>query len=273
MTYPGGKGGCFRQIINRMPPHRVYIETHLGGGSVLLNKRPAEYSIGIDVDGEVIASWRHRQNQRAVMTAPTASDSGAAAGLQLVCADSTSFLSSYDWQGDELVYADPPYVMSARATPRRYYRHEYTDADHRRLLDVLLGLPCAVMVSGYRSALYDQALAGWRREDFTSSTRRGRAVESVWMNYEPATLHDYRHLGGDYRERERIKRKLARWRARFASLPPSEREAMLRALLEAVPSDVAVRAFTDTHGGVDGGTASPSPQVASVTGRNGGSTR
>jgi len=36
-TYPGGKGGSgvYQKIINLIPPHDVYIETHLGGGSIM----------------------------------------------------------------------------------------------------------------------------------------------------------------------------------------------------------------------------------------------
>ena len=38
-SYQGGKGpmGVSEQIINRMPKHKVYVETHLGGGRVLVN--------------------------------------------------------------------------------------------------------------------------------------------------------------------------------------------------------------------------------------------
>ena len=32
MRYPGGKGKCYQHIINLMPMHDTYIETHLGGG-------------------------------------------------------------------------------------------------------------------------------------------------------------------------------------------------------------------------------------------------
>ena len=58
-TYPGGKGasGVHQNIINLIPPHDVYIETHLGGGSILRRKRPAPINIGIDLDPEVIESW------------------------------------------------------------------------------------------------------------------------------------------------------------------------------------------------------------------------
>jgi hypothetical protein len=58
-TYPGGKGGSgvHQNIINLIPPHGVYIETHLGGGSILKYKRPAAVNIGIDLDPEVIKAW------------------------------------------------------------------------------------------------------------------------------------------------------------------------------------------------------------------------
>nr|QGW60552.1 upf31.0 [bacterium] len=59
MRYPGGKGGAgvYQTIINNIPPHDTYIETHLGGGNILERKRPAARSIGIDIDREVIQAW------------------------------------------------------------------------------------------------------------------------------------------------------------------------------------------------------------------------
>jgi hypothetical protein len=54
MPYPGGKGNCYQHIINQMPPHDTYIETHLGGGSVMAKKRPARLNIGIEIDPDVL---------------------------------------------------------------------------------------------------------------------------------------------------------------------------------------------------------------------------
>ena len=58
-TYPGGKdaSGVHQNIINLIPPHDVYIETHLGGGYIMRKKRPAALNIGIDIDPEVIKVW------------------------------------------------------------------------------------------------------------------------------------------------------------------------------------------------------------------------
>jgi site-specific DNA-adenine methylase len=57
MRYPGGKGRCYQHLISLMPPHRTYIETHLGGGAVLRHKRPAETNIGLEKDEAVVERW------------------------------------------------------------------------------------------------------------------------------------------------------------------------------------------------------------------------
>lgn len=54
----GGKAYLARRIAALMPPHRVYIEPFLGGGSVLLNKPPAEVEIASDLDDGLIRMWR-----------------------------------------------------------------------------------------------------------------------------------------------------------------------------------------------------------------------
>lgn len=83
-----------------------------------------------------------------------------------------------------LIYADPPYLLSTRHG--KQYRHEMTDADHRELLDALLGHRGPVLLSGYDNNLYNSALQGWHREERTAiaqtSTRR---QEVLWMNFDP----------------------------------------------------------------------------------------
>jgi hypothetical protein len=137
--------------------------------------------------------------------------------------------------GRTLIYCDPPYLMETRSCRRGYYRCEFGSAEeHAELLAVVRALPHLVMISGYWSELYGRELEGWRTASFWTTNRRGRRVQEwVWMNFpEPAELHDYRFLGGDFRERERIKRKTQRWRARLATMPPLERHALLTALEE-----------------------------------------
>lgn len=237
MAYPGGKAGAgiYQTIINQIPPHEVYIEPFLGGGAVLMHKRLARSSIGIDADGDVIIYWASRF---------AASGNDALPGVIVRQGDAISFLKSYDWQGNEIVYCDPPYLFDVRSCRRHVYTCEFGDVDqHQELLAVILSLPCMVAISGYWSSLYGELLATWRTINFRARTRGGRlATEWLWMNYkEPTQLHDYRYLGSNFRERERIKRIKSRWAARLARMDTLERYAVMATLAgfgEPGPSDV-----------------------------------
>ena len=221
-TYPGGKNGAgvWQWLINHMPPHRVYIEPFAGAAAVLRHKLPALSSIALDIDAAAVETL-------SALPLPN---------LRVIHGDALTFLRSYPFTGEELVYCDPPYLFGTRASGRRgLYRHEFGEVEeHRALCARLQELPCAVMVSGYHSAEYDEWLRGWRRDRFRTTTRGGRtAWEYVWLNFpEPLELHDYRYLGQGYRERERIKRKKTRWARRWAEMPAQERYAILSALHE-----------------------------------------
>ncbi len=218
-SYPGGKGGAgvYQTIINLIPPHNTYIETHLGGGAIMRHKKPAKKNIGIDIDPAVIARWND------------------APGITIIQDDAARYLADCQFTGHEFVYSDPPYLMETR-TSGKLYNFEYSDDDHVRLLRLLLSLPCMVMVSGYHSALYNDVLWGWNKKSFESMTRGGtKRTEWVWYNYpDPVNLHDYSYLGDTFRERERIKRKLNRWVNRLNSLPVLERNALLSAMSKAI---------------------------------------
>lgn len=208
VSYMGGKGNCYRRIIGAMPVHDTFIETHLGGGAVMRNKRSAQRQIGIDVDPQVIANWAERDE----------------IPCELVCSDAVSFLKAFVFQGDELVYCDPPYPLATRRPSGPLYRHDYGDDDHEALLDAAMALPCRVMISGADHPLYRHRLKAWRRMEFGAGARRGGRVELLWLNFlPPDRLHDPRFRGADFRERERLKRRLASLTSRVEKLPALER--------------------------------------------------
>ncbi|PPE72721.1 SAM-dependent methyltransferase [Solimonas fluminis] len=216
MRYPGGKGGAgvVQRIISLMPPHRRYIEPFLGGGAVFYAKRPAEASIVADVDADLI---RYHQLQRQPCT-------------EYRVADALDLVPSLNLTVSDLVYLDPPYHPATRAKAK-LYNHELDAHHHSLLLAMLQELKCHVILSGYRCAEYDAALASWWSEDYRTMTRGGPRVETVWCNFLPgAAFHDTRYLGGNFRERERIKRKRDRWASRFAAMPAAERAVIAEAL-------------------------------------------
>lgn len=208
--------GVFQAIIAQMPPHDVYIETHIGGGAIMRFKPRAAREIGIDRD------------RAAVLAFPNTMD------CQLVIDRAETFLHNFDFAsaGRVLVYADPPYVHATR-TGRGRYRFEYTDDDHRALIRQLRALPAnvAVMISGYPSALYDELVGDWRHISMQAMTRGGARTEKVWMNFPAGEVHGCEFAGAGRTKRQHIKRMAERWRARYAALTPPERLAVLSRVL------------------------------------------
>lgn len=245
MTYPGGKAGSgiAAKIINLMPPHRVYIEPFLGNASIMRAKKPAAVNIGLDLESDTPGlAWLTTLSGE-WWACGSGRDLPPSRSHYACVGDGLQFLQSYDWVGDELVYCDPPYLMSSRSGGR-IYKWEWWVDQHRNLLKLAKTLPCAVMISGYKSSLYDEMLINgpekpWNVITYPAMTRGGSTkTEYLWFNFPPpAILHDYQHLGVGYRERERIKRKKARWVARLKAMPELERRCLLEAVLETAPPE------------------------------------
>ena len=260
-TYPGGKNHTFRNFINLMPPHQIYIELFLGSGAVMAEKRPARLNIGIDRDLDALAIAEKRIDgidyasavgkaiekngyrvQNGIATAGIDENDCMAPNFQFINTNAIDWLDDYQFTGNEFLYADPPYVLSSRSQQVRIYEYEMTNDDHINLLTKLKLVDTMVMISGYWSELYADMLTGWHVSTFEAMTRGGKmATEHIWTNFPPPSqLHDYRYLGDGFTDRQRIKRKAARWVNRFQNLPRLERAAIVEQL-EAAGVLVGVR--------------------------------
>jgi DNA adenine methylase len=221
--YLGSKAasGAFQAIIALMPPHDTYLELFAGSGAVLLRKPPARRSVAVDLDSAVLDALP-----------------GDCPSLERVCGDALAFLGGFHWQGAGrvLIYADPPYLQETR-TSRHRYKHEMTRGQHVALLAALRGVPASVILSGYPSPLYDDALPGWNTREFQAMTRGGVRTEKLWFNFRPSAVHWASYAGEDFTDRQRIKRKAARWAANYRGLPPGERLAVLAGLLAVAGED------------------------------------
>ena len=122
------------------------------------------------------------------------------------------------------------YLRHTRTSKHRY-RFDYEEADHVELLELLKGVPCQVMVSGYGSALYEERLEGWRRVELQVMNHAGVRTECVWMNFPADRLHWARYAGRNFTDRQRIKRKAESWGRRYTALPVAERLAVLGAMM------------------------------------------
>lgn len=226
--FVGSKGGSgvWQRIISEMPPHDLFIEAFAGTGQVLLKKRPAQASIAIDSDPTVCAALK-----RSVHAA------NGDAAVSVLCENAVTWLDNHgrEFNPQTVVYCDPPYLFSCRADPgRRYYDCEFGEPwQHLALLELLCDLKACVLISGYASTMYLRELRNWRRIDYRAATRGGAVTESLWCNFDaPAQLHDYRFLGTNFRQRERIKRKKARWLAKLRRMTPVESAAVIAAIDE-----------------------------------------
>lgn len=255
----------YQKIINLMPPHDTYVETHLGGGSIMRHKKPARQNIGIDIDPKVIRAWkafyttgnndssgkssslstitktevRSRANTARAGTkkingsgtAPANSLRRNDQSFTFIKADATWYLEQIELTSNDLIYADPPYLRGTRKSARDLYDFEMTEDQHIVLLSNLKKQPCMVLISGYWSGLYADILQGWNTLSFEAQTRRGKATEHLWFNYPvPSQLHDYSYLGDNYREREWFRNKKRRWTEKFKRLSTLEQNAILQDL-------------------------------------------
>jgi len=216
--YLGSKAtsGLCQAIISMMPPHATFIETHLGGGAIMKRKAPSLRNIGIDLDPEAIANF------------------DCPYPVELIHGCAHDFLRGFPFTGtEELVYCDPPYLLRTRTEDKRYrYRFDYTDDAHIDLLKILKGLPCKVMISGYPSSLYDDALTDWNSLEIQVMNQAGVRTEKIWFNFEIDRYHWATYAGKNYTARQAIRRKAATWGRKYKEMPRHERMAVLAAIMD-----------------------------------------
>ncbi|RLA01487.1 MAG: DNA methylase [Gammaproteobacteria bacterium] len=221
MGYFGSKAtsGLCQPIISLMPPHDIYIETHLGGGAIMQRKPAALHNIAIDLDSRALANFECEY--------PVEKINGCA----------HQYLDEYSFQGRELLYCDPPYLHSTRTSGRRY-RFDYEEEDHVNLLSLLKRLPCSVILSGYPSALYDELLEDWRNMELQVMNQAGVRTEKLWFNFTPNRVHWPAYAGRNFTHRQSIKRKAENWGRRYKALPYTERLAVLSSIMAVEAEDV-----------------------------------
>jgi DNA adenine methylase len=261
LRYLGGKWKLAPWIVERFPPHRVYVEPFGGAASVLLRKPRAFSEVYNDLDDEVVNLFQvmrdpelsrrliadviatpfarseyegaferttdpveraRRQIVRSFMGhGSNASNIDRTTGFRANLVNGDRALPALDWANlppslaqvaarfvgvvverrpalqviarydvpDCLIYADPPYVHETRSGKRKggelycSYPVEMSDADHVELLEALVGSSAMVVLSGYSTPLYDEALRGWRCETQETHADGARPrVEALWIN-------------------------------------------------------------------------------------------
>jgi len=115
------------------------------------------------------------------------------ARVQIESLDALEVVRQYD-RPATLHYLDPPYVHESRVH-RQAYKHEMSDEQHIEMIDRILSLKGAVILSGYDNDVYRGRLDGWSRIEIPSKARsstagstRGKSApppdrtEVLWLN-------------------------------------------------------------------------------------------
>jgi hypothetical protein len=225
--YPGSKNGSgvYQNIINVFPKHDIYIEAFLGSAAILKKKVTAAINIGIDLDSSLAKFY----------------DAGH--GFEFVNANSISFLKAavpllnmLHAAGQKvLCYCDPPYVISSRRSANVLYKKEMSDQDHIEFINAMVPAKFYVVISSYRSPLYDDILlpAGWNSKNFDTITHKGKATETIYYNF-PSDLpkHEYTYVGNNFRERAAAKGRVFRNLSKINAMQLDEKNWLISELLK-----------------------------------------
>ncbi|HJO93147.1 MAG TPA: hypothetical protein QF753_07095, partial [Victivallales bacterium] len=210
--------GVYQNIINCIRPHDRLIIPFLGHCAVLRYMKPAATTICIDASAQIIQKWQS-------MNIPY---------IQLIHGNGIEYLENIKFNEKErtVIYCDPPYPLNSRKSSKDRYNYELSDENHINLLKIIKSLDCDVLISSYKNSLYEETLKNRNLKTYKSQTRRYTATEYLYMNYtnKEGLLHDYSYIGENYRDRERIAKKIKRWSENIQVLPATERNAILAAL-------------------------------------------
>lgn len=110
--------------------------------------------------------------------------------IQIENKDALELFDKVNIQGN-IVYFDPPYLMSLRKSKKRYL-HEVNDSFHELLAGKIKNAKCFVAISGYDSPLYNKIFNDLHKStNIASKANTGKIIvnECLWTNYNPEFIN------------------------------------------------------------------------------------
>lgn len=263
-SYFGGKGsdGTYQTIINQIPAVKIYIETFAGHASIYRNMIPASVTILNDINPRVcqklaielpesirfngdedrkdfIRKYLENNSCSSIEGIIGTGQGNNDAGSQLIIENLPAIILIEKYSVlieslDSIIYSDPPYPLGSRKSKVKRYEFEMTDEDHITYLQYLKNIRCKQLISTYPNEIYKELLPppNFNLHEFWSQTRGGLAKEYLYKNYEsPTELQDYRYLGCDFRERDRLKRIKRNFLRKFKEMPVQLQKSILKELI------------------------------------------
>ncbi len=207
----------YPNILGVFPPHKRYVELFAGSAQIAQKKKHVNPTVLVDKNVSAIP-------QTYLATNP---------GIEVINNCAISWLKTNSTgMVDTLIYLDPPYIISERRCQKELYDFELTEADHVELLTLLRQSAAMVVISHYDCSLYNEILHDWEKKVVKVSYRGYVMKEAIYYNFPAAgVLHSTTHAGKNKTDRQRIKRKAARWADNFNALPKYEQQAILERLI------------------------------------------
>lgn len=244
-SYFGGKGsdGTYQKIINQIPKHEIFIETHAGHAKITENLGEFDgVTVLNDIDPQVCKYLRikfkdklidKRYFQQTYAPYQVKKFFDASHGKVVIeNEDAIDLLRKYReiiGTYKTVIFCDPPYPMKSRKSQECRYNFEMSDKQHEELISYLDLFDAPAMICTYPNEIYERNLSKWRRIDYESNTRHGMAKEHLYLNFGAVLeLRTIKYFGNDYREREKYKKILANLKRKLKSLP----EPILNSIIE-----------------------------------------
>ena len=147
--------------------------------------------------------------------------------------DYKDLIESFVFTRSDLIFADPPYILSSRSSDKKYYKFEFTTRDHIEFLNYMISINSNIMITHPECGLYSSFLHEWFSFPFSYMTRGGIFKDCLYSNFSIGSrvqLLSYDCLGHNFIDRQRIKRQRSNIVNKFKRLNPQIRFALLKAL-------------------------------------------
>lgn len=147
--------------------------------------------------------------------------------------DFSQVFNKYSKEPDTVFFCDPPYKMETRSYKGKLYKYDWNDEQHSRFLKFVIRIKQPVIITHYPCPEYDKMLKKWRQITYRAMTRAGIRDERLYMNFTPPPLLQcYKHVGENFTDRQRIKRKVERAIAGLYKEKQKERAAILSSIID-----------------------------------------
>ncbi len=154
---------------------RVLVRSHFGFGSSGIHRSTGFRAAGLRAGSLPVHGWT-------TMPDTVRATAERVRGVVIEQRPAVQVMRDHDSQ-DTVFYVDPPYLPETRDRGADY-RHEMTRQDHADLLTVLRELRGRVIVSGYASPMYDEALRDWHRLEVAALADRALPrTEVIWCSF------------------------------------------------------------------------------------------